>query len=201
MTDFSTTNITELAAVVAEHLIDQGIEVVLVGGLAVEIYTENLYLTKDIDMVNTNYSPTKALNTAMGELGFYKQGRVYVNDTTDITVEFPPGPLSVGDELIKTTTRQQIGNKTIPVLTIEDVTKDRLAAYIHWRDSSSLIQATTILIKHQLQPESFKTFCEQEGTSAHYELLYKLYEKASNQNITSMAQLEPMLTEIHLENI
>lgn len=54
MTDFSNTTITELAALIAEHLYSHGIEVVLVGGLAVEIYTENLYLTKDIDMVNVS---------------------------------------------------------------------------------------------------------------------------------------------------
>ena len=37
MTDFSKTSITDLAAIIAEHLEGQGIEVVLVGGLAVEI--------------------------------------------------------------------------------------------------------------------------------------------------------------------
>lgn len=100
MTDFNTTSITELAGIIAEHLQLQGIEVVLVGGLAVEIYTENLYLTKDIDMVNTNYQPPKLIHTAMVELGFHKQGRVFVNTTTNITVEFPSAPLSVGDELL-----------------------------------------------------------------------------------------------------
>lgn len=43
--DFRNTSITNLAAVVVEHLCEAGVEVVLVGGLAVEIYTENLYLT------------------------------------------------------------------------------------------------------------------------------------------------------------
>lgn len=100
MTDFSSTSITELAAIVAEHLHAHGIEVVLVGGLAVEIYTENLYLTKDIDMVNTNYQPTAKIKQAMLELSFTKNSRVFVNATTKITVEFPSAPLSVGDELI-----------------------------------------------------------------------------------------------------
>ena len=45
MTDFSNTPIVELAAIVANHLKQHGIRVVLVGGLAVEIYSENLYLT------------------------------------------------------------------------------------------------------------------------------------------------------------
>lgn len=53
--DFSSTPIVELAVIVAQHLRQRGVDVVLVGGLAVEIYAENLYLTKDIDMVNTNF--------------------------------------------------------------------------------------------------------------------------------------------------
>lgn len=198
--NYSKTNMTELAAVIAEHLHNQDIQVVLVGGLAVEIYTENLYLTKDIDMVNTNYTKPKALSAAMAELGFHKQGRIYVNDTTDITVEFPPGPLSVGEQLIKTTTKHHIAGKTIPVLTVDDVIKDRLAAYIHWHDHSSLIQATTLLIKHQRQPAMFKQFCEHEGSSAHYDVLSKLHQKVNHHTLTSMAQLEPLLTKILVEN-
>lgn len=57
--DFSHTPIIELAGIIAEHLQGLGIDVVLVGGLAVEIYTENIYLTKDIDMVNTNYASSR----------------------------------------------------------------------------------------------------------------------------------------------
>ena len=108
MTDFSHTPIVELAVIIADHLQNLGIEVVLVGGLAVEIYTDNLYLTKDIDMVNTNYQPAARMHAAMAELGFRKQGRVYVNDTTAISVEFPAGPLSVGDECITNTVYKQV---------------------------------------------------------------------------------------------
>ena len=201
MNDFSNTPITELTALIAEHLQSHGIEVVLVGGLAVEIYTDNLYLTKDIDMVNTNYSAPKAIHRAMAELGFHKRGRVYENDTTDITVEFPPGPLSVGDQLIKETTQQTVANKSVPILTVRDVVKDRLAAYIHWQDRQSLIQAATILIKHQRDPVEFKAFCEHEGTSADYGLFQDLYRRARKQNILDMAQLEHLLAEILLENI
>ncbi|WP_257293090.1 nucleotidyltransferase [Endozoicomonas sp. ONNA1] len=71
MTNFSSTPIVELAAIVANHLKQHGIRVVLVGGLAVEIYSENLYLTKDIDMVNTSYDSSESLKTAMAELGFF----------------------------------------------------------------------------------------------------------------------------------
>ena len=62
--NFSNTPIIELAVILAEHLHQHDIDVVLVGGLAVEIYSENLYLTKDIDMVNTNYKKPADLQQA-----------------------------------------------------------------------------------------------------------------------------------------
>jgi len=201
MKDFSTTSITELAGIIAEHLQLHGIEVVLVGGLAVEIYTENLYLTKDIDMVNTNYQPPKQIHAAMAELGFHKQGRVYVNNTSDISVEFPSAPLSVGDELIKSTTHAVVANKSIPILKVEDVVKDRLAAFIHWKDQQSLIQATAILIKHHLKPATFKKFCIKEGSRENYQLLEQLHQQASDKQINSMEDLETMLTQILIQNL
>ncbi|RYG15407.1 MAG: hypothetical protein EOO07_15480 [Chitinophagaceae bacterium] len=194
--DFNTTPIIELAAIIAEHLQKHDINVVLVGGLAVEIYTENLYLTKDIDMVNTNYKKPSTLHNAMGELGFIKQGRVYVNETTKITVEFPTGPLAVGNKLITKTTIEKTAKGNIPILHVDDVVKDRLSAFIHWRDNQSLVQAVGVMLKHNLKPNDFKSFFAAENDASHYELLDYLYQKAQNKNITTMSQLESLLSEI-----
>ena len=199
--DFSSTSIIELAAIVAEHLQKHNVDVVLVGGLAVEIYTENLYLTKDIDLVNTNYKKPATLHNVMGELGFRKQGRVYVNDTTDITVEFPSGPLAVGNKLITNTTFAKTAQGNIPILHVDDVVKDRLAAFIHWQDRQSLIQAVGIMLKHNLKPKNFKSFFNAEGDTSHYKLLGLLYQQAQNKNITAMAQLESLLSEIIISRL
>lgn len=83
MPDYRNTSITDLATLVAEHLAHKGIEVVIVGGLAVEIYTENFYLTKDIDMIERSYQRPAVMHTAMAELGFEKEGRVYSHPTTE----------------------------------------------------------------------------------------------------------------------
>ena len=133
MNDFKATPIIDLAAIIANHLQLHGIDVVLVGGLAVEIYSENLYLTKDIDMVDTSYQEAAVFRRAMAAIGFIKQGRVYINETTAICVEFPTAPLSVGDELIKEITVVNTPAGAIPILFATDVIKDRLAAYFHWQ--------------------------------------------------------------------
>ncbi len=183
--DFSNTPIEQLAARVAAHLQQQGIEVVL---------TRNLYLTKDIDMVNTNYQKPKVLHAAMAELGFRKQGRVYVNDTTEITVEFPPGPLSVGDEMIQQSTIVQLGDGYIPIMVVEDVVKDRLAAFIHWQDHQSLVQAVAVILNHDLRVEDFSAFCQREGSAGSYQLLQQLSSRAIHQGLTTMEQLQAELT-------
>lgn len=199
--NFSSTPIIELAVIVAQHLQQRGVDVVLVGGLAVEIYAENLYLTKDIDMVNTNYLKPSQLHKVMAELGFYKQGRVYAHATTDITVEFPSGPLAVGRNLIKNTTFVQVANGTIPILYASDVVKDRLAAFIHWQDKQSLVQAMSIMLKHNLKPAELKTFCESEGDEKSFRLLDVFFRHTKTLTLENMAQLETVLTKILLSDI
>ena len=201
MNDFSNTPIAELAGIVAEHLQQQGIQVVLVGGLAVEIYTENLYLTHDIDMVNTSYQKPTQMNEAMAQLGFKKQGRVYEHATTNITVEFPSAPISVGDELISKTGTVIVAGREIPVLLVSDVVKDRLAAYMHWKDNQSLVQAVAIMQKHQLTCDAFKAFCLHEGTSTQYDFFVRFYQAASNCKQTTMAALQQTLANMLLANI
>ena len=194
--DYSSASIIELAAILAEHLQRNDVNVVLVGGLAVEIYTENLYLTKDIDMVNTNYKKPSALHKVMAELDFHKKGRIYVNDTTDITVEFPSGPLAVGNKPITSTTIVKTAKGNIPILHVNDVVKDRVAAFIHWQDRQSLIQAISMMFKHKIAPVQVKDFCMQEGSPSHYELLETFYQQAQSKNINTMAQLESLLAQI-----
>ncbi|WP_422137541.1 hypothetical protein [Endozoicomonas sp. ALC020] len=171
MTDFSSTPIVELAAIVANHLKQHGIRVVLVGGLAVEIYSENLYLTKDIDMVNTSYDASESLKTAMAELGFFKQGRVFVNESTQICVEFPSAPLAIGNQIIEETTVAHSKQGDIPILHASDVIKGRLLAYFHWQDRPSLVQALAIIINYEIIPDELKVFCDAEGEPDQYEVI------------------------------
>lgn len=197
--DFSRTSMTELAAIIARHLGGQGIEVVLVGGLAVEIYSQNLYLTKDIDMVNTNYVAPKQLHQAMAELGFTKKGRVFVSETTDISVEFPTAPLSVGDEFITTTATITLPGGIIPILRVEDVVKDRLVAFIHWQDRQSLVQAVAVMLKHQLTPEAFNYLFKDESAAQSYALLQSLHEAGQTSTNITMHALESFLANLILQ--
>jgi len=201
MIDFSKTPIIELAVIVATHLRERDIDVVLVGGLAVELYSENVYLTKDIDMVDISYTKPDKLREAMAEIGFEKTGRVFVNPSTDITVEFPSPPISVGDELITETTTMATPAGDLPVLVARDVIKDRLAAYIHWHDKPSLVQALAVIVKYPEEIEAVATFCEKEGSKESMLAIRNLLALASERALTEMEELEKLLVEKTLQEL
>ena len=201
MTDFSTTSIVELAAIVANHLREQNIHVVLVGGLAVEIYSENIYLTQDIDMVDISYCKPTRLRAAMAKIGFVKRGRIFVNDTTDISVEFPSPPITVGNEVVTDTTSADSPAGAIPILKPGDVIKDRLAAYFHWRDRPSLVQALAVLIKYPQELQSINSFCKRERSPATVALLQRLLKAATEHNATTMVELEKLVVDMALREL
>jgi len=194
--DYSDVSILELAAMISKHLQSCDIQAVLVGGLAVEVYTDNSYLTKDIDLVNVGYDRPRVLSKAMGEIGFRKSGRVYVNETTPITVEFPSAPLAIGDRLISDTSTVQIGEVSIPVLKVTDVVMDRLSAFVHWNDNQSLVQAVAICLKHSLAPSGFDEFFEYEASNDHKQLFTKFVELALLRGGGSIDILEDSLLEL-----
>ena len=90
----------ELAAFVQSYLAANGIDVVLSGGAVVVFYTSGKYVSLDIDLVNRYYSKYSVISGLMEELGFQVMGRHFEHPASDFYVEFPPGPLSIGEEKI-----------------------------------------------------------------------------------------------------
>jgi hypothetical protein len=193
MEDFTNTSMEELAAIIAAQLKLNNIQVVLVGGLAVSLYTDNRYLTKDIDMVDISYQKPVTMQTAMAILGFYKQGRIYCNDTTDITVEFPAAPLSVGDEVITKQTTASTPFGDIPILYATDIVKDRLTAYFHWQDQQALVQALCVMLCHAIKPETMNTFCVKEASEHYYKRISDLYRTLKANSIVDMIEIEKVV--------
>ena len=193
MQDFADMSMEQLAAIITTHLKQQDIQVVLVGGLAVSLYTDNRYLTKDIDIVDISYQKPATLKAAMADIGFYKQGRVYCNDSTDITVEFPSAPLSVGDEPITEQTNISTEHGDIPVLYAVDIVKDRLAAYFHWQDQQSLVQALCVMLCHTIKPAEVKAFCEKEADYNQYGQINSLYKTLKQRGIEEMVDIEQLI--------
>ena len=88
------TSIEELAVIISGALEAEGIIATLSGGGAVSIYSQNQYMSHDLDFV-TSADPKRMIK-AIAPLGF-SQGaskRLYEHPRTKWLVEFPAGPLS-----------------------------------------------------------------------------------------------------------
>ncbi len=149
-------SIGELAAFIFCHLKRQGIEVVLSGGSCVSIYTENKYASLDLDFIELYYIDRKKLRNILLEIGFHEQNKYFVNPETDIFLEFPPGPLSIGEEPVKEVITINFPTGELRIISPTDCVKDRLAAYYHWGDQQSLEQAVLVARDNRINLEEIE---------------------------------------------
>ena len=134
----------ELAAFIESHLREKGIDVVLSGGACVSIYSDGKYVSMDLDLVDIYLEKRSKIRKAMQEIGFIEEGRHFIHPDTDYFVEFPAGPLSVGEEPVKKVDELKFATGILRIISPTDCVKDRLAGYYHWNDMQSLEQAILV---------------------------------------------------------
>jgi hypothetical protein len=153
----------EVAFAVCTTLHNAGIVAVLTGGSAATIWTSAAYQSRDCDFIIA-FSPADAAGTeALQAIGFNLSGNVYVHQSNPFTVDFPPGPLSIGQELITTWETLLEEDGILQILSPTDSCKDRLAAFYHWNDRSSLAVAKSIAELHPLDMDRIAQWSHNEG--------------------------------------
>ena len=105
-------------------------------------------------------------------LGFSRRGNFYEHPTVVFTLEFPPGPLAVGEERITAWDTLRRGDELLHVLTPEDSCRDRLASWLFWNDLQGVEQALAV---HAAQPdrvslERLRDWAGREGQVKRFEL-------------------------------
>ena len=161
-----------IASVITSACRQLGVEIpVIVGGLAVEIYTSGGYSTYDIDFIVESESSIRAIMT---NLGFKHQpGYRYWSHTLfgDI-VEFPPPPLDGSRE--KITVVQLDSGEECHFLGIEDVIIGRLEEFVHWDkkrlNSHSAVQLR-LLLRAQAENIDYEYLHEQTSYRQLHEAL------------------------------
>lgn len=153
----------EIAALICEHLNQHGFEATLTGGACVSIYSNNKYQSEDLDYVMPIYDLSKT-DGAMEELGFkrIKNHRHYVNSNCPYYVEFPPPPLSIGEEIISKIEHLKTDYGELRILTPTDCVKDRLAAFYHWNDRQSLAQALLVAGDQKIDMQNVRSWSKGE---------------------------------------
>ncbi len=108
------------------------------------LYTEGKYVSYDLDFIENISSGRRKLKKALTEIGFEEKGRYFRNPETRYFLEFPPGPLALGDEPPQNIRVLHFETGELTALSPTDCIKDRLAAYFHWNDQQCLEQALLV---------------------------------------------------------
>ncbi len=153
----------ELGAYVQTHLAKKEIDVVLSGGAAVAFYTSGKYVSLDLDLVNRYFAKRKALRCAMEEIGFKEKGRYFEHPNVEYIIEFPPGPLSMGNDPNVKVDEISLKTGLLQIISPTDCVKDRLAWYYHTGDVQCLKQAILVSKERKIEIEEIRRWSEAEG--------------------------------------
>ncbi len=176
MTSLAGLSIGELAAYIACHLRARGIDVVLVGGACICIYSDNKYRSFDLDFITTGITSRRTIRRALEEIGFTEEQRYFKHPETDYYIEFPSGPLAIGDEPPGEIATLSYQTGMLRLLSPTDSVKDRLAAYYHWKDRQSLEQAVLVAAGHPVDMDKVRRWSAKEGFAAEFEAIRERFK-------------------------
>lgn len=166
----------EFAAAVVHQLKKYNISCVLVGGACVSIYTDEKHASHDLDFISP-YSH-EAITKALAEIGFHKEGRYFTHPHSKLYVEFPSGPIAIGNQTpVKPEGKMIVGGATVKMLSPTQCVMDRLAAWFHWSDRRSLIHALWVCEKHPVSILKIKKWAAKEGEPDKFEQFIQEYKK------------------------
>ena len=165
----SDSSLQEVAAVVSTTLEAAGIAATLSGGGAVSIYSENEYMSKDLDFVTA--AMKEDLIPALEPIGFVpasgRGGSQFIHPLIVWYVEFLPAPLSFGNEYRNPADCAVLNLKvgSIRIITPTDSVKDRLVATFSWNDQQSWDQAVLVASNQDIDWDGLEAWFLEEGES------------------------------------
>jgi hypothetical protein len=163
----------ETAALIVETLAANGIDVVLVGGSCVCVWTDERFGSFDLDFVDVSYKRRKQIAAALSEIGFKPRGatRYFENPDSQWSVEFPTAPLAIGHEQIGkervASVKTAVG--TIRLLSPTDTIKDRLLWWYLEGDRQCWEQALDIARNHAVDWPDLKKWHAGEGHADRFD--------------------------------
>lgn len=142
----------------------------MTGGSAATFYAPRAYLSEDIDFVIT-------LRGAGGEdalrnVGYQRKGDYYVHPSSRFSLEFPPGPLAIGDDLVDSWKTFRRKGQLLHVLSPSDSCRDRLASFLFWNDFRGLQQALDVYMaqRKKIDLDLIRRWCLREHQGDKFQL-------------------------------
>ena len=87
-----------VATVAGDALRRAGIHAVLTGGACANVYTGGRHQSVDADFIVSSPASRADVDLSMEEIGFVRRGDRYVRPRVRFYVEFPRGPLAIGND-------------------------------------------------------------------------------------------------------
>lgn len=153
----------DVAVAVGDSLRRAGIRAVLTGGACAHLYSGGVYQSLDADFVLTTPCSPEDLDRALALVGFKRARDRYVRRGVPFFVEFPRGPLGIGEDFrIRPVWRFRGSGRTL-ALSATDACRDRLAAFFHWNDRQSLAAAVAIAARNRVAFGKVREWSRKEG--------------------------------------
>lgn len=165
-----------LGALLSRLFFEKNVLLTIVGGAAVQFYSQAEYTTGDLDAILIG-DTREIIEEVMHRLGFSRATtyRHFEHSDFNFVVEFPSSPVEVGNRPILqfAEVKTELGN--VRILRIEDIIMDRIIAGVEWKSEASLSQARLLYIKHskRIDQKYLKEFAQSEGYSKTLQKIMK----------------------------
>jgi len=159
----------ELAAFIGAEFKRRNINVVLSGGSCVSIYSQEKYVSMNLDFVNAAFTKRPQIVSAMTALGFTEKNRYFAHPDTAYLIEFPPGPLGIGEEPVRQIDEITTSTGVVRIISPTDCGKDRLSWYYHGNDTECLEQAVLVAQANDIDMQEVKRWSVAEGMGPRFE--------------------------------
>lgn len=173
--DYKTVSISDLAALINSKFAEQQMKTILVGGACVAIYSNNRYLSYDLDFVT--FETKGKIKKALAELGFELKGKYFVHPNCPYFIEFVSPPVAVGKEVIRQFKTLLTPFGQVELLIPADCIKDRLASFFHWDDRQALEQAVMVFQDQKVNLQEIERWAQAEGCLDKFKEFKKALKK------------------------
>jgi hypothetical protein len=164
----SDSTLVDVCFAVCSKLNEVGIVAVLTGGSAATFYVPERYQSLDADFVITMSPKSGVAAIALRSLNFEESAGVYRHPRTRYSLDFLAPPLAIGSEVLSSWETQHRNDGLLHVISRTDCVRDRLAAFYHWDDRSSLVTATAVAQSGSIDLDLIRQWSTREGEATKF---------------------------------
>ncbi len=152
-----------------------GVTAVLTGGSAATVYAGAAYQSRDADFIIVLQGAGGA--EVLARLGYAEHGGTYEHAENQYTLEFPRGPLAIGDDLLRTWETLRKTDQILHILTRTDCVRDRLMWFYTDNDRSALSAAIGVAESGAIDRDAIRAWSAREGFDSQCEYFFSSLRK------------------------